>query len=212
VDLKITYLQDVLPIRDISLISSDTIGIVGKDFTSAVDVLINGQKSPYFLVKSSVSIEAQIPDSQLEEQIRDVAVLSAKFTSTMRSHIALQIGDHPQYIDGVQRLVQRYLKLLLRNPGSDITNPTYGGGLGGMIAKHLFGSKHLSASDIAIAVSRTERQMMQLQSTNPNLADAERLAKATLLGVDGSDALGTVIPRIEIINQAGVSAISQLEF
>ena len=212
-DLKITFLQDVLPITGARTISADpyTIEIKGKDFRSAIKVIINGQDSPYFVIQSNTSIQAQVPETEAEERIRDVAVISSRFTATERSRVLLQVGDHPQYIEGLQRLVQRFLKLLLRNPGSDILSPDKGGGLGSLISRHVMGTKGLTASDIALSVSRTERQMIQLQANNADLEDSERLAKANLLGVDASEASGIVIPRIEIISQAGATAVSQLE-
>lgn len=213
-DLRVVYIQDVLPVSLLDVTADDPPQVVlrGSDFNSAVEVFINRQSSPSFSVRSKTEIRAQIPDSQVDEAVQEVSVLSSKFTATDRSLIAMRLGDHPQHVSGLLRLIQAYIKVLMRNPGSDIFEPEIGAGLGNMIAKYLHGTQDVAPSDIALTVSRAERQVMRMQARDSGLSDDERLASAQLLGIHSSVATGSLVPRILLISQAGVSAVSQLEY
>lgn len=210
-DLRIVYIQDVLTLRSVD-IGETEVTAVGTDLSQAAEVLINGQPSPTYTIVSRNVVEAEIPESQLNETIRDVVVLSSSFTATDRSRITMQIGSHPQYLSGMMLLIQRYIKLLFRNPGSDILNPATGAGLGALVGHYLKGSQSVTPADIALAVSRAERQMIRFQARDSNLLDTERLASATLLGIAYSESTGAMVPRVALTSQAGQTAAAFLEY
>lgn len=213
-DLRIIYIQDVLPVWSVTVVSNDplTISVIGTDLSSAESVLINRQPSPSFSIVSRTALRAVVPDSENVEVISEIAVLSSKFTATEASKVKMEIGERSQYVEGLVRLMQRYLKILLRNPGSDVFYPSVGGGLGRLVARHLQGGQDVVYADIALAVSRAERQLVQLQARNSRLRDDERLLSARLLGVESLPSSGAMIPKIEITSQSGESGVPWLEY
>lgn len=210
-DLRVVYIQDVLKLRETRALSDSELEIRGKDLASAASVWMNRQPSPSFSVISDTRLRAEIPPSQLENDIQEISVLSTNFTASDRSVITMQVGTKSQHVSGLLRLIQRFIMLLLRNPGSDILDPSSGGGLGRLVAGYIQGSMELTASDVALAVTRTERQLLRKQARNPYLLDSERLATATLLGMRYSHAQGSASARIELSSQSGDLAISELE-
>jgi len=214
VDLRIIYIQDVIPVWSVTVVSLDplTVSIVGSDFSSAETVLINRQSAPSFSIVSKTVIRAVVPESENVDTISEIAVLSSRFTATEASKVRVEIGDRSQYVSGLIRLMQRYLKLLLRNPGSDIFYSSLGGGLGRLVARHIQGGQDVTGADIALAVTRAERQLIQLQARNTRLRDEERLLSATLLGVDYVASAGSLVPKIEITSQSGASGVPWLEW
>lgn len=213
-DLRAVYIQDVMPIDSVELTGTDPrmARISGSDFNSASMVMINRSISPFFSIPSKTLLIAEVPASEANEIVQDVVVLSSRFTATDRSLISMTIGNHPQYLDGLLHLIQSFIKVLLRNPGSDIFQPSIGAGMGSMIARYLQGSQDVTPSDIALAVTRAERQIVRMQARNPDLADAERLASAQLLGVTLSATTGALVTQIELVSQAGERAVSELEY
>lgn len=201
-DLKVTYIQDVLDTSKID-VEGNVILISGSDFSHTSHLIINGDISTNFTVVSNHKIVAPIPEKSRDELIRDVAVISSTFTATKRSSISFELGTNPQTTSGLLRLMQRFIMLLMRNPGSDILNPKSGGGMGRLARQFMQGAQTVTASDVALAVDRAKRQLLKLQASNPYLSDSERLANAELQGVEYSETLGSLSPRIKITSQSG---------
>lgn len=203
-DLKVTYFEDILPLTSVKVISTSpkTIAIRGKDFNTCKKVLINGQPSPYYVAHNSKYITAQCPN---EDKVTDVIVLSSKFTSTDRSLINMTIGDRPEMVSGIMRLMQRFMRILLRDPGSDKFNPSLGGGLNSMIVKYFNAKQSVVTQEVAMAVTRASRQLTQLQVNETDLSPSEKLASATLLSLYYSDTEGSLSAVISLISQSGVT-------
>jgi hypothetical protein len=212
-DLKVTYIQDVLNVSEATVLNTvpKTIDIRGSDFRSAAMVRINGDLAPSFTVHSDSRLTAFIPSEQQNESVNDIAVISGTFTAKNRSLVSLELGSNPQLTSGLFRLMQRFILLLLRNPGTDILNPESGGGMGKLSAQFSMGAQSVTAADIALAVTRTKKQILKLQATNPYLKTSERLADAELLGVEYLPTYGSLSPRVKITSQEGLSAIATME-
>lgn len=212
-DLKVTYIQDVLKVHEATVLNTEppSIDIRGSDFRSAAIVRINGDVCPSFSVQSNTRILAVLPETQRSETVNDIAVISATFTTPERSLVSFELGTKAQLTSGLFRLLQRFILILLRNPGTDILNPDSGGGMGRLSVQFSRGAQTVTAADIALAVSRTKRQILRLQATNGRLKNSERLADAELLGVEYSPTYGSLSPRIKITSQEGLSAIASME-
>lgn len=156
----------------------------------AVDqVLMNGLASPEFAVYSDTQLIAQVPDALSDAIITDVAVLSSVPTMTQRSLIELGVGARVAGLRGTQRLLQTFVRLLLRTAGSNLFHPELGGGLLRLVGQNLGGS---TAADIAIAVAAVKRQILAAQASHTGLPLSERLLNAEIANFTEDPASATV--------------------
>ena len=108
---------------------------------------------------------------------------------------------------GIFKLVQLVVLVLLRTPGRDFLEPEAGGGLKLVVTKPV-NPKILPnrRGEIGVAVSNTERQVIESQSTESSLPPEERLSSFVLLSAtfdfDAQEWL--IITRI--ISEAGGAA------
>lgn len=214
-DVQFIQFQDALSLTGASEVPGllpRTLQLDGPDFRSAVEVFINDEESPSFVVASKTRILAQVPDSQTKSVIRSVSVLSNEFTATIRSTIRFLIGDEPKAVTGLRAMMQQFLKILFTTPGTDAFAKKVGGAGLKNIGKNFDpGSTSSLTSDFAIAVRRAEQQMRALQSRQSRLPDDEKLLSAELLHVKFDVQSLSLIARIELISQSGIRAITNLE-
>lgn len=214
-DLQYIQFSDALSVvgaEEIPDLEPRSLQIVGLDFRNTKEVLINGFKSPSFVISSKKTIIAQVPSGATKDTITSISVLSSDFTATIKSKIEFLIGNDPKLITGLKAMIQMFLKILLTTPGSD----SFAQKIGGNVLKNIgqtFGLSEGSTivSDFAIAVSRAETQMRGLQSSQSRLPDDERLLSANLLNVKFDVATSALVARVEMIAQSGTMAITNLE-
>jgi hypothetical protein len=189
------------------------IRVVGEDFRSVDEVVINNEPSPDVIILSKTELVAQLPDSQqLAPDISSVAVLSNRFTVTRRSLFRFRIGKRPGKVRGILRLLQLFVKILLTSPGTDIFRPGSGGGILSKVGT-TFGSEEGSnlVTDFVVSVTRTQRQIIAMQARDQRSPRDERLLSATVIGSQFDKTQGALYMRIRIISQAGESAEANLE-
>lgn len=188
------------------------IDVVGEDFRSVDEVLINQIVSPDVVVLSKTRLVAQVPDDLLSQRVFSVTVLSRRLTLSAKSVLRFRVSKTPGKVSGVLRLVQKFLKLLLTTPGSDIFNKQAGGGalrnVGGTFGADEGGD---IVSDLVIAIDNTTRQIVAMQSRNPSLPREERLLSAKILRAGFNKEEGALDVTVEITNQAGAAATANLE-
>lgn len=132
VDYQVLEYRDSAPVREVGIYSKAplTLDVRGDAFRDVSAVLVNGVRSPEFIVLSPSRLLAQVPTSQVSSKIGSVAVLVAQGRVLPRSVISFQaVVTAGKRTVGFTHLVQSYLKLLLTSPGSDIFSPSSGGGL-----------------------------------------------------------------------------------
>lgn len=216
IDLQTVVPQDAVSLSNVRYTRVAGIGaleVVGEDFRSVEEVLINDIPSPDVMVISKTRLVAQLPESlQAQPDVRNVTVLSRTFTLTPRSLLRFRIGETPGRTQGINRLVQLFVKLLLTTPGSDIFNRQLGGGALRNVSR-TYGTAEAAAikADFTIAVDRTARQIVALQSRNGTLPADERLLAANLTGATFSRSSSTLFVNVEIIPQDGRPARLNLE-
>jgi hypothetical protein len=216
IDLQTVLPQDVIPIsrtRLTTLGGLRALELIGEDFRSVDEVRINDLESPDFVILGKNRLLAQLPD-QLQDNpdVYSVFVLSRTFTITTKSLLRFRIGDTPGQVSGIMRLVQLFVKLLLSNIGSDITNKRLGGNALRNVGS-TFTSEEIREikADFAIAVDTVSRTIIGLQSRNGTLPRNERLLKAQLVGATYSKSTSSLFVNIEVLSQAGNSARMNLE-
>jgi hypothetical protein len=155
--------------------------IVTCESLKAVDqVLFNGVLSPAFAVYSKTELIAEVPEALDEAIITDVAVLSSVPTMTERSLIEFGIGSRVVKQTGSQRLVQTFVRLLLRSTGSNIFHKTLGGSLQGSIGQNV---TTRVAADVAVAIGSVKSQIIAAQSPYSSIPPSERLLSAEIAGL-----------------------------
>lgn len=218
-DFQCVYPQESIRLSKIRFTPVSPLGlpraldIIGQDFRSVDEVLVNESPSPDVIVLSKTRLIAQLPDIlQKSLDVRSVAVLSRKLTITDRSYLRFRIGDTPGVVKGILRLVQLFLKVLLTTPGTDIWDRKVGGGALKNIGE-TFGTDQGAdiISDFIISVDSTSRQIIATQGREPKLPRDERLLAAKVLSVGYDRDLGALLAAVEITSQAGRAATANLE-
>lgn len=177
--IRLIRLLDVLPVtaaRNAEGVFPRSL-IITCDSLHAVDqVLFNGMLSPSFAVYSEHQLIAEVPEVLDGAIITDVAVLSSVPTMTERSLIEFGIGARVARQTGVQRLVQTFVRLLLRTAGSNIFHKTLGGSLSASIGVSNVSSR--AAADVAMAIGTVRQQIIAAQTPYSLIPPSERLLSA----------------------------------
>lgn len=214
IDFQVVRLQDVLPITSITRlvgVSPRSVEILGSDFINVESVYLNDSLSPSIIVMSEKRILAQVPSDQVNETIRSAYVLSTRLSFTQRSLVELSIGRRPQKVSGVLMLVQNFVRILLRTPGTNIFNPNLGGGLFKSIGKNIgANSRDRVGSDIAVSVARTRQAFIAAQTPDRRIPPEERLLTADIIGLSVVPEQGTIYATISVKSQAGSSAAATI--
>jgi hypothetical protein len=182
--IRLIRLLEVLPVtaaRNADGVYPRSVVITSNGELKAVDqVLFNGMASPSFAVFSANQLIAQVPDVLDEAIITDVMVLSSVASMTQRSLIEFGVGTRIARQSGVQRLIQNFVRLLLRSTGSNIFHKTLGGSLGGSVGHNVTSRV---AADVAIAIASVRQQIIAAQTPHSNIPAAERLLSAEIAGL-----------------------------
>lgn len=214
VDLQVVYPQQAILLNQVRILPGPprVVDVVGADFRSVDEVLLNKIASTDVVVLSKTRLVAQVPDSLLDQRILSVTVLSRRLTLSAKSLLRFRIGKTPGKVSGVLRLVQRFLKILFTTPGTDIFNRQMGGGALRSIGQ-TFGIDEGNniISNLVIAIDTTSRQIVAMQSRNPSLPREERLLSAKILRAGFNKEEGAIDVAVEITNQAGAAATANLE-
>lgn len=214
IDLQIVFPQEAVLLNNVRVLPGPprVVEVVGADFRSVDEVLINGVESPDVVIISKNNLVAQVPDVLIRQKILSVSVLSRRLTLSPRSLLKFRIGDTPGKVSGILRLTQKFLKLLFQTPGTDIFAPNSGGGAlknVGVTFGYSQGADILS--NMVIAVDTTARQIVSIQSRNPAVPREERLLSAKILKAGFNKEEGAVDVSVELISQAGRAALANLE-
>lgn len=214
VDFQVCFPQTVVPLSSVTVqpgLSPKSLSIVGTDFTSIEEVLINDIASPDVVVLSKTRLLAQVPPSLKNVMLTSVTVIARELTISPRSVIKFQIGPVASKVSGILRLVQIFLKTLLTTPGRDIFAPR----IGGNALKNVglsFGKSESGniVSDLIVAVDTTRKQIMTIQARDPSIPRAERLLAATISAASYNRVEGALIVTVELTSQAGKAATTNL--
>lgn len=132
-DYPLLAISQLARVEDISFFGSSgilSLDIKGREFTGTTAVLINGHRSPTFVVISDSRLLADIPVVVQGESIKTLTVLkSDATTASTGSVISFEAISSSSEISSSTFLVQKVLKYLFTTAGSDIFSPTSGGNL-----------------------------------------------------------------------------------
>lgn len=220
VDFQVVFPQEAIRLNQIHVLPASPLGlprsleVIGEDFRSVDEVLINEIESPDVIVLSKNRLLAQLPDIMQRDptQVRTVTVLSRKLTITQRSFIRFRVSDTPGRVQGILRLMQLFLKLLFTTQGRDIFNRKSGGNglqnLGETVGASEGGG---IVRDFIISVDNTSRQIVTIQGRDSRIPRDERLLAAKVLSAAFDRNQSAIVASVEITSQAGRAAVANLE-
>jgi hypothetical protein len=214
VDFQVVFPQEVVNLSNVRVapgLAVRTLDILGDDFTSVAQVLINQVQSPSVVILSKTRLLAQVPSQVLLQPISSVQVIASRLIITAKSYITFQIGPQPSKVRGILRLVQLFLKILFTTPGSDIYAPNTGGAALKNIGK-TFGQSQTGSiiSDFVVAVATTQKQIIAVQSRDSSIPRDERLLSAIVTKSNYSQQSSGLLVTVELTSQAGRAAIANV--
>lgn len=214
-DVQIVFPQEAVQLTRVQVIPGlvpRTLDVLGADFRSVDEVLINQIPSPDVVILSKTRLLAQVPDQIRLDRVVTVSVLSRKLTVTEKSFLRFRIGKAPGKVSGILRLLQLFLKILFTTPGSDIFNQKTGGA-GLRNIGQTFGADEGGGivSDFVVAIANTSRQIIAIQGRDPSLPRDERLLAAKILTAGFNRSEGALVVSVEVTSQAGRAATANVE-
>ena len=182
-----------------SLFSPPLLDIQGRGgYTSILYIMLNDIKITNFSTLSDRRVVLEIPEEVTE--IIDLSILASDSKESEGYSITLGMNMKAVLVEGIDKVIQKTIKVLMSSPGSDIFNPTLGGGLESFVAENYSSHGELS-SEIVTAIKLAEEAIL-LSETRKDLPAASKLASITVLGVTPLAQSGVSIS-LEIMNQEG---------
>ncbi len=214
--IEVIKFRDKLPITSVPGFvpgfQGEAIEITGQDLSNADRVIINEVDSPEFVIMNKSLIIAQLPETA-KKRVATIEVVSSKFTQTEEaSAIAFELGNKTRTVTGILRLVQLFMKWMLQTPGSDIFNPSRGGGLQ-RYAGRLVSSKRMEPLMAAItkSVSTTTAQIRSAQLGIPGLSLDEKLLSAEMTTMQFYEKQMEARIKVRIRAVSGRNALSSIQ-
>ena len=214
IDFQVVFPQQIIPLNSVRIADNKavrTLDIVGEDFRSVDEVLVNGSVSPGLVIVSKTRLLAQVPAAALLQQVTSVQVVSRSLVLTDKSLIKFQIGHTPSKVRGVLRLMQIFLKVLFTTQGSDIFTQGSGASalrnLGANFGKEQGGG---IISDFVVAVASAQKQIISIQSRDSSIPRDERLLSARVTRSSYNKNETALVVSVELTSQAGRAALANV--
>lgn len=215
-DIKVIAIKDVLTVNRVGFVANFTprsLRIEGVNLLSADEVIINDIPSPEFMAVSNSVLVAQVPDSQVNSSIRKVTVLATKPSPDRSSILRFETGRTISKLEGLEKLIQLFVKMLLQTPGSDMFNPGEGGGVLSLVGRVVSkGDTSALSASLVSAVTRTRDQLIARQNLINRIPPDERLLRADVEAVGFNPNTSTLAARITVGAVSGRAAVTNLTF
>jgi hypothetical protein len=200
-ELKVNSIRNAVGVVPRSIV------VKGEDFRNVEQVIIDGFVAPEFVTYSTTELVAEVPSPLQQSVITKVSVLSSTLTLTERSLVEFTFGTRPKAVRGTLRLMQNFLRILLRSPGSNKFHPRSGGGLlrviNGLATKQ-------TAADIAVAVQTAKQYMVNVQTAERNIPPSERLLSAEIQALNVDPQSTSAFVTIVLTSHSGARSAATL--
>lgn len=209
IDFRIVRAQTLLNIYSIAPIrgfSPPSIVAIGKDLNFTSTIFYNGVLVSEYVVQSSTRLIIRVPESQVGKDLLDLKVYSSQPLLDNNADLLVGLAQPLQTISGISRLVQSWLMIFFTSPGSDVFSPQSGGGAQTIVGSRTDRKNKSAATDLTIAIQRTETELLQLQSRMPQIPPEEKLLSSSLEGLSNDEATGTLIAKVLLKNMVNQSA------
>lgn len=208
VDIQVVYstrLVNITSAEFMMLESIPSLLVKGGPFSAISSVTVNGVEAPSFYVKSLNNLVVQLPvNYNSSVTIDSIEVLSDVLDLSNKNLLQIRWSENPGKVSGTQRLIQRFLKVLLSNPGSSIFAPNLGGGLLRMLGSNISSSRLAETkADVITAVNRTTEQIIAIDSQSNRTPLSEKLSNAELIAFSVDSASSAIVISIKLYDQTG---------
>lgn len=174
-----------------------TLTITGTNLLSVTEILLNSYSVEVWVKISDTLLLVEVPAFLQGITIESVS-LYGKVTNLSNAMLSAEFNDKP--VEGLQKLIQRWVKYLLQSPDSNVFNPG-GGGLLAMVGTTVTNDNTNIYSRVVDAVNTTNKLVFDEQA-GQLLPLAEKLLGATITGIT-TPSPDEVVVSIKITNQAG---------
>lgn len=155
--------------------------LTGSDFTQVQRVKVNNLDMPFTVVSKS-EIICTIPENS--PTIDQVDVITSATTVSRRTYFEYMVGADVQAVQGAQKLIQQFIKLLMTSKGSDIFNPGRGGSLQEFVGTNFAADNPTSlVAQITMRIVQCGFEMAMMQGM-AGIPDDERLISVDVLGIE----------------------------
>lgn len=211
-DYQFVSMVDDLAVDDVvDLAGADprTLRVAGRGgFLSAQRVFVNDYGIDDFTVVSDQILLVRLTDLFASTPVfqMTVSVAAGELTNTNKVRLLFGSTRKTRKVNGLQKLVQQVVKMLLSAAGSNRFDP----GEGGDVLRALGGSLEVGAgprlsADLSRALSAIEEQLISSQASEQNLPAIERLLSLRLSGLSFNTEAQSVTASIRLVTFSGNS-------
>jgi hypothetical protein len=194
-------LQFIVPKQVIKYTSAsrvkNTIMVKGTDLLAVTEVYLNNYPIEVWVKMTNTLLIIEVPEFLYNQSITSIS-LYGRVTDLSNASLSIELSD--KSVEGMQKLVQRYVKYLLQTPGTNVFTPG-GGGLNAMIGTNTTSEGKNINTRIIDAINSTNTLMFDEQA-NQLLPLSEKFLNASITSVTASEP-DEIILSIKLLNQAG---------
>lgn len=212
-DLRVISAKAILPIHSVYPMKEfypPSFMVLGTNLDKTEEVELNGVLVDEYAVLGPDRVLVRVPDSQMTKPLLSLRAYAA--VSVVETNAAFQfaITKPPKTVEGLDRLVQSWLIVLMTTPGSDIFDKQSGGGARSLIGKTTDRSHSSIAADLSMAISRTNTEILRTQAANLGLPSSERLLAGSLDSLNFDESTSILNATVSLQNMAGQYAAVSL--
>lgn len=208
-DFKIVHARAELQVYSVAPIRGfvpPSIVVVGEQLNSVSEILYNGILVSEYVVSSPSRLIVRIPPSQVGKDLMDFKVFSNRPLQNADASLLMEVSRPLKTISGMDRLIQNWMIVFMTTPNSDVFTPTSGGGARAIIGSRTDSKNKSASADLAVAVQKTEAELIKSQAKSFNIPPEEKLLSSSLESVFFDDSTGTISARVQLRNMVNKSA------
>jgi len=194
---------DSYKIVDISRIETTAsfIRAFGDDIDTTKFALVNGHKTTDFAIQGN-SLLIYPPENVATSDVKSLVVVAESSSVNNQTLMRLGFGYSVREVSGVDRLVQLFVFMLLKTPGTYIMGAGRGGGVLGIMSRGAGGQPQTLVPDVVAAIRKTEQDIKAMQSGLSLPAD-ELLLATDIISTQVRAADGSVVVFVELVTLNG---------
>lgn len=207
-DFKVVSAKTILNVTGVSPVrgfSPPSILVRGDQLDLATEVYFNDVQVGEFVVSGPNRLIVKIPPSQVGLSLNSLRVLSQAMLTKTDSLLSLELPRPLGFVQGLERLVQTFVLVFLTTPGSDIWEPSSGGGATAIIGKNTNYRGKGVAADLVLALDRTKSEIRQFQA-RMNIPLSEKLLSVDLQSLNFVAEESALNARVALTNMLGDQA------
>lgn len=213
IDIKVAKLKNSLTISGVQKVSTSPviIQITGSNLENATEVLVNDLSLSQWVATANDTILAYLPPSLASVTISSVSVLTENIVPGVPNLVHYEVGNKIESTEGIQKLLQNFVKVLLQTPGSNVFQ-SVGGGMLKITGQSLMnGGDRTARGEIVDAINRTKSYLFSLHSKNSTMPLSEKLLDVQILSIDTGENVKTdLIINLLVLNRAGQQVSSNV--